>query len=189
MSEQKNNQPKAQGAQTQQRKQSSWQRKGQAIWWSAEANLPRKLLHPTRTKESNVQSLWWSKWSWWTQEGYLPGSHEAPSEEAVEYNYQMMNQGGYETIIAYKERFNVALKSYQDQGNKKLFPPDIMVDRTSSAVWTMRIAACKTDWINRLMYKAINLLKDLNKIYPSKSVADTKGGRQWIYQHLHNDAR
>jgi hypothetical protein len=43
-------------------------------------------------------------------------------------NYQMIRQGGYESIIAYKERFNFALKSYEDQGNKKLDPEDIAMD-------------------------------------------------------------
>ena len=37
-------------------------------------------------------------------------------------NYQMICQGGYEMIITYKEQFNFALKSYEDQGNKKLDP-------------------------------------------------------------------
>jgi hypothetical protein len=43
-------------------------------------------------------------------------------------NYQMIHQGGYESIIAYKECFNIALKSYENQGNKKLDPPAIVMD-------------------------------------------------------------
>ncbi len=43
-------------------------------------------------------------------------------------NYQMIHQGCYESIITYKERFNFALKSYEDQGNKKLDPEDIAMD-------------------------------------------------------------
>ncbi len=43
-------------------------------------------------------------------------------------NYQMIQQGGYESIIAFKERFNFALKAYEDQGNKKLDDPHIAMD-------------------------------------------------------------
>jgi hypothetical protein len=43
-------------------------------------------------------------------------------------NYQMICQRGNKTIIAYKERFKFTLKSYEDQGNKMLDPPDIAMD-------------------------------------------------------------
>ncbi len=33
----------------------------------------------------------------------------------VKANYQMIHQGGYDLIIAYKDHFNFALKSYEDQ--------------------------------------------------------------------------
>jgi hypothetical protein len=32
----------------------------------------------------------------------------------------MIHQGGYESIIAHKERFSFVLKANADQGNKKL---------------------------------------------------------------------
>jgi hypothetical protein len=35
-------------------------------------------------------------------------------------NYRMIHQGGYESIIAHKERFSFVLKANADQGNKKL---------------------------------------------------------------------
>ena len=42
--------------------------------------------------------------------------------------YQQMRQGGYESIIAYKERFNNALKAYTDQGNPVMKSEDIAMD-------------------------------------------------------------
>ncbi len=40
-------------------------------------------------------------------------------------NCQRIQQGGYESIMMYKEHFNFVLKAYEDQGNKKLDDPDI----------------------------------------------------------------
>jgi hypothetical protein len=40
-------------------------------------------------------------------------------------NYQMIQQGNDESIIAYKEHFNFVLKAYENQANKKLDDPDI----------------------------------------------------------------
>jgi hypothetical protein len=82
----------------------------------------------------------------------------------VRANYQMIRQGGYESIIAYKERFNFALKAYEDQGNKKLDDPDI----TMIFFWGLdyaHYATFKRDYINGLTLKAINPPKDLNEIY------------------------
>jgi hypothetical protein len=42
--------------------------------------------------------------------------------------YQLMHQGPYESIITYKERFNIALKAYQDQENANLDESDIAMD-------------------------------------------------------------
>jgi hypothetical protein len=79
-------------------------------------------------------------------------------------NYQMIRQGCYESIIAYKERFNFALKSYEDQGNKKLDPPDIAMD-FFRGLDNARYSTFKTDYINGLTSKAIDPPKDLNEIY------------------------
>jgi hypothetical protein len=79
-------------------------------------------------------------------------------------NYQMICQGGYETIIAYKERFNFALKSYEDQGNKKLDPEDIAMD-FFRGLDNARYSTFKTDYINGLTSMAIDPPKDLNEIY------------------------
>ncbi len=79
-------------------------------------------------------------------------------------NYQIIHQGGYETIVTYKERFNFALKSYEDQGNKKLDPPDIMMDFFHS-LGNVHYSTFKTDYINGHRSKAIDPPKDLNEIY------------------------
>jgi hypothetical protein len=42
--------------------------------------------------------------------------------------YRLMHQGPYESIITYKERFNIALKAYQDQENANLDESDIAMD-------------------------------------------------------------
>ena len=79
-------------------------------------------------------------------------------------NYQMIHQGGYESIIAYKERFNFTLKSYEDQGNKKLDPEDIVMD-FFRGLDNVQYSTFKTDYINGLTSKAIDPPKDLNEIY------------------------
>jgi hypothetical protein len=42
--------------------------------------------------------------------------------------YQLMHQGPYESIITYKEQFDIALKAYQDQENVNLDEPDVAKD-------------------------------------------------------------
>jgi len=79
-------------------------------------------------------------------------------------NYQMIRQGGYELIIVFKERFNFALKAYEDQGNKKLDDPDIAMG-FFRGLDNVRYATFKIDYINGLTSKAIDPPKDLNKIY------------------------
>jgi hypothetical protein len=76
----------------------------------------------------------------------------------------MIHQGGYESIITYKEHFNFVLKAYKDQGNQKLDDLDIIMD----FFWGLDNAChatFKADYINGLTSKAIDLPKDLNKIY------------------------
>jgi len=42
---------------------------------------------------------------------------EAVTKQAARSTYQTMRQGPFESIITYKERFTIALKAYNDQGN------------------------------------------------------------------------
>ncbi len=56
------------------------------------------------------------------------------------------------------------MKSYEDQGNKKLDPEDIAMD-FFRGLDNARYSTFKTDYINGLTSKAINPPKDLNEIY------------------------
>jgi hypothetical protein len=47
---------------------------------------------------------------------------------AARNTYQQMCKGHYESIIAYKERFNFTCKSYHEQGNVMLKDPDVAMD-------------------------------------------------------------
>ena len=53
---------------------------------------------------------------------------EAVTKLAARSTYSTMRQGSYKSIITYKERFTVALKAYEDQGNPKLDDKDITMD-------------------------------------------------------------
>jgi hypothetical protein len=52
----------------------------------------------------------------------------AVMKKSARKEYQLMHQGPYESIITYKERFDVALKAYEDQENAQLLQPDIAMD-------------------------------------------------------------
>jgi hypothetical protein len=56
------------------------------------------------------------------------------------------------------------LKSYEDQGNKKLDPEDIAMD-FFRGLDNVRYSTFKTDYINGLTSKAMDPPKDLNEIY------------------------
>jgi hypothetical protein len=42
--------------------------------------------------------------------------------------YQLMHQGPYESIITYKECFDIALRAYEEQENAELSQPDVAMD-------------------------------------------------------------
>jgi hypothetical protein len=42
--------------------------------------------------------------------------------------YQLMHQGPYESIITYKERFDIALKAYKEHDNADLLEPNVAMD-------------------------------------------------------------
>ena len=65
---------------------------------------------------------------YYTYKVYTASKFKEITKHTARANYQMIQQGGYESIIAYKECFSFALKSQEDQGNKKLDQPDIAMD-------------------------------------------------------------
>jgi hypothetical protein len=75
-----------------------------------------------------------------------------------------MRQGGFESIISYKERFDSALAAYEDQGNPKMADKDIALD-FSSGLDNARYAEFKADFLNGLTSQSIKAPKDLNAIY------------------------
>jgi hypothetical protein len=78
--------------------------------------------------------------------------------------YKTMRQGGFESIISYKERFDSALAAYKDQGNPKMADKDIALDFFSGLDNT-RYADFKADFLNGLTSQSIKAPKDLNAIY------------------------
>jgi hypothetical protein len=78
--------------------------------------------------------------------------------------YKTMRQGGFESIISYKERFDSALAAYKDQGNPKMADKDIALD-FFSGLDNARYSNFKADFLNGLTSQSIKAPKDLNAIY------------------------
>ena len=89
---------------------------------------------------------------------------EAVTKLAARSTYATMRQGPYESIITYKERFTVALKAYDDQGNPKLEDRDIAMD-FFRGLDNARYATFKTEIMNGLTSKAIEQPDSLNAMY------------------------
>jgi hypothetical protein len=83
---------------------------------------------------------------------------------AVRTTYQQMHQGHNESIIAYKKRFNFALKLYHEQGNPELKDPDVAMD-FFRGLDNVRYATFKTEFLNGLSSSAIKKPQDLNAIF------------------------
>jgi hypothetical protein len=135
------------------------------MMYLSEESLDAVKKEPTWTKiedEADAEGLW--KLVEQKHKVHTASEVKEITKLTARANYQMIRQGGYESIIAYKERFNFALKSYEDQGNKKLDPPDIAMD-FFRGLDNARYSTFKTDYINGLTSKAIDPPKDLNEIY------------------------
>ena len=89
---------------------------------------------------------------------------EAVTKMAARKTYQAMCQGAFESIIAYKERFNAALKGYNDQENPEMSEKDIAMD-FFQGLDNARYAGFKKDILNNLTSKAIEQPKNLNEMY------------------------
>jgi hypothetical protein len=78
--------------------------------------------------------------------------------------YQLMHQGAYESIITYKEHFDIALKAYQDQENAQLDEPDVAMvffDGLDNA----RYAEFKKSILNGMTARSVTQPATLNKMY------------------------
>jgi hypothetical protein len=79
--------------------------------------------------------------------------------------YQALRQGGYESLISYHERYDAALKAYQDQGNPALDATDQAMD-FFDGLDNGRYAQFKADIHNSLTSKMMtNPPKDVNTVY------------------------
>jgi hypothetical protein len=86
---------------------------------------------------------------------------------AARNEYRACKQGGFESLITSRERFDAATKSYKDQGNANMTDQDVAMD-----VWhgldPGRYSQFKTDIQNGMTagsIKAEKALKDVNKVY------------------------
>ena len=83
---------------------------------------------------------------------------------AARTTYKGLRQGGLESIIAYKERFNAALKGYNDQKNSKIEDVDIAMD-FFNGLDNGRYASFKAEIVNGLTAGSIQQPADLNAMY------------------------
>lgn len=72
-------------------------------------------------------------------------------------------QGAFESIISFKQRYNNALKAYNDRKNPVMKPKDIAMDFFSK-LDNGRYAEFKTTFISGLQMKSVQPPKDLNEI-------------------------
>jgi hypothetical protein len=86
----------------------------------------REPMWTTIEDEADAEGLW--KLVKQKHKVHTAGKVKEITKLTARANYQMIHQGGYETINAYKEQFNFTLKSYESQRNKKLDPPDTVMD-------------------------------------------------------------
>jgi hypothetical protein len=78
--------------------------------------------------------------------------------------YQLMHQGPYESIITYKERFDIALKAYQEQENTEMLQPDITMD-VFDGLDNGRYADFKKSILNGMMAGSVTQPATLNEMY------------------------
>ena len=83
---------------------------------------------------------------------------------SAKMTYKSLRQGGFESIIAYKERFNASLKAYNDQKNPKMEDGDVAMD-FCHGLDNARYASFKAEIINGLTAGSITQPKDLNAMY------------------------
>jgi hypothetical protein len=77
---------------------------------------------------------------------------------------QNLRQGGFESVISYKQRYSNAIKAYHDQGNPTKDDADQAMD-FFHGLDNGRYADFKVQYLNGLQVKSIKAPKDLNKIF------------------------
>jgi len=87
---------------------------------------------------------------------------QSVTKKAARAMYQKMRQGVFASIITYKERFNAALKGYEEQKNSKMEEKDIAMD-FFEGLDNARYASFKTEIMNGLTSKAIEQPQNLTE--------------------------
>jgi len=105
---------------------------------------------------------------------------EAVTKMAARTTYQGMRQGAYESIITYKERFTVALKAYEDQGNPEMEDGDVAMD-FFRGLDNARYSHFKTEIMNGLTAGSIKQPENLNAMYLLAN--------QWLKTTTRNDPK
>ena len=77
--------------------------------------------------------------------------------------YQAAGQSAYETIVAFKERFDDLLANYVEQGNPEMDEDDVAMD-FYRALDNSRYAAFKTNLVNNINSGAIDQPATLNEM-------------------------
>ncbi len=72
--------------------------------------VKKEPMWTTIEDEADAEGLW--KLVKQKHKVHTAGKVKEITKLTARANYQMIHQGGYETVIAYKEQFNFALKSY-----------------------------------------------------------------------------
>lgn len=85
--------------------------------------------------------------------------------------YQAIRQGGYESLISYRERFDAALTAYKDQDNPDMEETDIALD-FFDGLDNGRYAQFKADIYNGMAAESIDAPADVNTVY--------KLAHQWV---------
>jgi hypothetical protein len=85
-------------------------------------------------------------------------------KKSAQKEYQTMRQGPYESIITYKERFDIALRAYQEQENAKILQPDIAMD-FFDGLDNGRYAEFKKSIFNGMTVGSVTQPATLNEMY------------------------
>jgi len=89
---------------------------------------------------------------------------EEVTKLAARTTYNSIRQGPYESIIAFKERFNSAHESYVAQDNPKHEDKDSAMD-FFRALDNARYGTFKTDLMNSMTSKSVEAPENLNAMY------------------------
>jgi hypothetical protein len=123
--------------------------KRSANWLNIEANTDHGLLWTEIEKTHNVNTI---------------SKVTSVVKLTARNDYHQMRQGQFESIIAYKQRFNNALQAYQHQTNPTMDDVDIAMD-FFRGLDNARFAEFKTEILNGLTSKALTTLNKLNEMF------------------------